>query len=360
MSPALDVCVRGAGIVGRALALLLARDRLRVGLVEGPPPPAADVRAYALNAASRRLLEDLRVWPDPAHATPVLGMRVQGDDRGSVSFDADGDAALAWIVDVPPLEQRLAQAVSFQPHITLLPEPQPAALTVICEGRDSSTRASLGVRHAVEGYGQHAVAARLVCEQPHGCIARQWFSHGEILALLPMDAHQVALVWSVRQERSGELLTCPDDDFAARVRAACGDALGAMTLAGPRAAWPLQTAAAEHWCGPGWVLAGDAAHSVHPLAGQGLNLGLGDARELAAVLHGRDYWRSPGDLKLLRRYERARKTALLAVGGAGDTLQKLFLQEHPAWTALRNWGMRGFDRSGPLKDWVVRQAAGRF
>jgi 2-polyprenyl-6-methoxyphenol hydroxylase-like FAD-dependent oxidoreductase len=360
MAPSLDICVRGAGIVGRTLALLLARDRLRVGLVEGPPPAAADVRAYALNAASRQLLESLRAWPDPAHATAVLGMQVHGDDGGMVRFDAGPREALAWIVDVPALEQRLAQAVAFQPQVQLLAAPAPATLTVVCEGRDSATRAELGVEHAVQRYGQHAVAARLDCEVPHGQVARQWFCGGEVVALLPLAERQVALVWSVRQERSGELLQCDPGDFAARVQRACQGALGAMALVGERACWPLQTAQARRWSGPGWVLAGDAAHSVHPLAGQGLNLGLADARELAAVLHGRDYWRSVADPRLLRRYERARKAALLAVGGATDTLQQLFVQEHPAFAALRNWGMRGFDRSGPLKDWVVRQAAGRL
>jgi 2-polyprenyl-6-methoxyphenol hydroxylase-like FAD-dependent oxidoreductase len=124
-------------------------------------------------------------------------------------------------------------------------------------------------------------------------------------------------------------------------------------------AWPLQRAQADRWCGPGWVLAGDAAHNVHPLAGQGLNLGLADAQVLAQVLHAREYWRSLGDEKLLRRYERARKADVLAMGWATDGLQQLFAQPAEPWTLLRNWGMRGFDRSGPLKHWVARQAMGQ-
>ena len=131
-------------------------------------------------------------------------------------------------------------------------------------------------------------------------------------------------------------------------------------MASERAAWPLQLAQADRWCGPGWVLAGDAAHTVHPLAGQGLNLGLADARELAQVLHEREYWRSVGDLKLLRRYERSRKADVLAMAGATDGLQQLFAQQAEPWATLRNWGMTGFDRSGPLKNWVARQAMGRL
>ncbi|RYY95661.1 MAG: ubiquinone biosynthesis protein UbiH [Comamonadaceae bacterium] len=368
MAAALDICIRGAGIVGRTLALLLAGQRLRVGLVDAAPPSSEpDVRAYALNAASRQLLDGLRAWPDAAHATPVLGMEVHGDDGGQVRFEAGTAPALAWIVDVPALEQRLAEALRFQPLVTLLTQPEPAALTVVCEGRDSATRAAYGIAYDVQPYGQAAIAARLRCEKPHGHVARQWFAGGEVLALLPMGGaeapsggHELALVWSVRQDRRDAVLQADVASFEAQLRAASHEVLGQLTLTGPRSSWPLQVATARRWCGPGWVLAGDAAHSVHPLAGQGLNLGLSDARVLAQVLQDRDYWRGLGDPKLLRRYERARRADVLAVGGTTDGLQQLFAQEHTAVAALRNWGMRAFDRSGPLKDWVVRQAAGRL
>jgi 2-polyprenyl-6-methoxyphenol hydroxylase-like FAD-dependent oxidoreductase len=126
--------------------------------------------------------------------------------------------------------------------------------------------------------------------------------------------------------------------------------------------WPLQLARASRWvgsrAGKGWALAGDAAHTVHPLAGQGLNLGLADVSELAAVLHGREYWRSVGDEKLLRRYERARQADVLRMSLATDGLQQLFAHAGAPWQALRNWGMKGFERSGPIKAWVARQAMG--
>lgn len=367
MAAPLDVCIRGAGIVGRTLALLLARDRLRVGLVESPAPvPAAqgDVRAYALNAASRELLLRLRAWPDELHATPVLAMDVRGDDGGRVHFDAadEGAAALAWIVEVEPLLARLGEALRFQPQIELLPAPQPAALTVVCEGRASATRAEFGVHFEITSYPQRAIAARLQCEKPHEQSARQWFCDGNIVALLPLGGPQgnsVALVWSVQEPRADELVALPAAEFEARLQAACGEAMGRMTLISERAAWPLQRAQADRWCGPGWVLAGDAAHNVHPLAGQGLNLGLADAELLAQTLHGREYWRSLGDEKLLRRYERARKADVLAMGWTTDGLQQLFAQPAEPWSWLRNWGMRGFDHSGPLKHWVVRRAMGR-
>ena len=366
MAAPLDVCIRGAGIVGRTLALLLARDRLRVGLVEAPAPQGgaqSDVRAYALNAASRELLLRLRAWPDEQHATPVQSMDVRGDEGGRVQFEAgaEGAPALAWIVEVEPLLARLAEAVRFQPQVEMLTQPRPAALTVVCEGRASATRAEFGVDFQVTSYPQRAIAARLVCEKPHGQVARQWFAEGDVTALLPLGGPQgnsVALVWSVQEPRADELLALPAADFEARLQVTSGDALGKLTLASERAAWPLQRALADRWCGPGWVLAGDAAHNVHPLAGQGLNLGLADAELLAQVLHEREYWRELGDTRLLRRYERARKADVLALGWTTDGLQQLFAQPAEAFSLLRNWGMRGFDRSGPLKHWVVRQAMG--
>lgn len=367
-----DVCIRGAGIVGRTLALLLARDRLRVGLVRDTAPAggaASDVRAYALNAASKDLLELLRAWPDAQHATPVLGMRVHGDEGGEVHFDAQaqGTPALAWIVDVQALQERLADALRYQPLVEWLDAPVPAALTVICEGKASNTRAEFGVQFEVTPYPQRAIAARLHCEKSHGQLARQWFAEGEILAFLPLggsapgaDGNSVAIVWSVQEQRAPNLLALENAVFEAQLEAASHQALGKLTLASERAAWPLQLAQADRWCGPGWVLAGDAAHTVHPLAGQGLNLGLADARELAQVLHQREHWRGVGDPKLLRRFERSRKADVLAMAGATDGLQQLFAQQAEPWATLRNWGMTGFDRSGPLKDWVARQAMGRL
>jgi 2-polyprenyl-6-methoxyphenol hydroxylase-like FAD-dependent oxidoreductase len=366
MAAPLDVCIRGAGIVGRTLALLLARDRLRVGLVSGPAaaPAAQDVRAYALNAASRDLLLRLRAWPDEQHATAVTAMDVRGDEGGRVQFSAsrEGAPALAWIVDVEALLSRLREAVRYQPQIEELAAPQPAALTVVCEGRGSATRDEFGVNFQVTSYPQRAIAARLTSEQSHGGTAHQWFDDGNVLGLLPLGGsvgNSLALVWSVQEPRADELMAMPAAEFEDRLQAACGNALGRMTLTSERMTWPLQRAQADRWCGTGWALAGDAAHNVHPLAGQGLNLGLADAQTLAQVLHEREYWRSLGDEKLLRRYERARKADVLAMAWTTDGLQQLFAQPANAWAWVRNWGMRGFEHSGPLKSWVVRQAMGQ-
>ncbi len=370
MPQAIDVCIRGSGITGRTLALLLARERLRVGLVEPPPAagaaPAADVRAYALNRASRELLESVRAWPaEEAAATPVLHMQVWGDRASELHFDAAtlGAPALTWIVDVPALETQLAQAVRYQPQIEVLGAPAPARLTVVCEGRASSTRAEFGVDFEITPYRQHALAARIQCERPHGQVARQWFADGDILAFLPMGGVQgnlVAIVWSVSPERAARLQQLAPADFCRELEQASCHALGTLNLASERRAWPLQKAQARQWSGRSaagaWVLAGDAAHNVHPLAGQGLNLGLADVAELTRVLHGREYWRALDDEKLLRRYERARKAGMLALDAGMDGLQLLFAREGEPWRALRNWGLQGVERSGWLKQWLARRA----
>ena len=383
-----DVCIRGAGVVGSTLALLLARERLRVGLLaqaapassavssssSAAPAPAgdtSDVRAYALNAASRDLLMSLRAWPDPEFATPVAAMEIHGDGNGVLRFCADtqGVPALAWIVDLPALQARLSEALRYQPLVETLVAERPAPLTAVCEGRASATREAFGVAFDTTPYPQRAIAARLRCGKPHGGVARQWFLPDGVVALLPLGGSAgdtVAMVWSAELPRAAALLALEPDAFAAELLAATAGAVGTLALTSPRADWPLQFARADRWCGAmpeggahrSWVLAGDAAHTVHPLAGQGLNLGLADAAELAQVLHGRDYWRGAGDLRLLRRYERARKAGLWPMGLATDGLQQLFsLPGHP-WQALRNWGLSGFDASGPLKSWLARRAMG--
>lgn len=364
MSKYFDVCVRGDGVVGRALALLLAKERLKVALVtHAQAARPADIRAYALNGASKQLLESLRVWPDESFATPVRAMQVWGDDGGQLEFNAKtaGQDALTWIVDVPQLEAQLLQACSYQSLIETVTEPVTAPLSVICEGQKSSSRGEVHTQWARKPYAQKAIAARLTSSAPHGGNARQWFMHGGVLALLPMggaEGNSLALVWSVPDERAAQLEQLPDDEFCAALSAACQSSVGALHLTGERASWPLALSSADRWVGPGWALAGDAAHTVHPLAGQGLNLGLADAVGLSQVLASREYWRGLGDEKLLRRYERARKTDVAAVSAVTDGLHNLFAQAGPAWQSARNWGMNGVASSTMLKTWLMQRAAG--
>jgi ubiquinone biosynthesis UbiH/UbiF/VisC/COQ6 family hydroxylase len=350
-------------------ALALSRLGLDVALLAEPPRSGTpDVRTYALNAASVRLLEALKVWPAlPADArTPVYDMQVEGDAGARLRFSAwqQGVAQLAWIVDAAELEAGLAAAVRYAHHVQRLPATAEvdAPLRVVAEGKGSVTRERLGASMPVQAYGQTAVAARLRAGQPHAGLARQWFRSPDVLALLPFDrpapGSSYGLVWSVPDARAVELLALDDAGFEAALNDATGAAAGPLALAGPRAAWPLALARAEPVCGPGWVLVGDAAHRVHPLAGQGLNLGLADVASLARVLAERESWRGLGDEKLLRRHARARFGETVAMGGVTDGLLHLFANPSPVARELRNRGMGLVDRLTPLKRLLTARALG--
>ena len=371
-----DVQVLGAGIVGRSLALALARAGLTVALRPQATrtPGTDDVRAYALNAASVELLRGLKVWDAlPAHAaTPVLDMHVRGDaDNAVLDFSAwqQRVGALAWITDAAVLERELAAAVRFAPHITVVDADTDAdaeagdvraPLTALCEGKTSATRERLGIAYERVDYGHLGIAARLTSSRAHQGKARQWFRAPDVLALLPFDSPQpdrsYALVWSLPDERARELLALDAAAFEQQLMLATGGEAGELTLASTRAAWPLMQAHAGAWCGPGWVLLGDAAHVVHPLAGQGLNLGLADVAALVGVIRQREPWRGLGDEKLLRRYARERRAPTWAMGQLTDGLLRLFSQEAPAVRELRNRGLSLVNRLSPLKRWLTDRA----
>ena len=362
-----DVLVRGAGINGRCLALSLARAGLQVALRPDAPRPQApvDVRAYALNAASVALLRDLKVWDAlPAgSATPVYEMQVHGDAAGAtLEFSAwqQRVSELTWITDAAVLERELERAVRFAPHISVTESDVPATLTALCEGKASGTRAALGVQFERHDYGQVAVAARLVSSRAHQGVAQQWFGAPDVLALLPFDTPQprssYALVWSLPTLRAQALLALDERAFELELMQATHAAAGELRLATERAAWPLMLGRAQAWCGPGWVLVGDAAHVVHPLAGQGLNLGLGDVAALTRVIARREPWRTLDDPKLLRRYARERLAPTWAMGQVTDGLQRLFSSTAPGLAELRNRGLTLVNQLSPVKRWLAARA----
>ena len=366
-----DVAVHGGGIVGHTLALELASHGLEVALLAPPPRAGTDLRAYALNAASVALLQRLRVWAQlPADAaTAVHEMRVHGDALASrIEFSAWTQHVdqLAHIVDAAALEATLADAVRFAPRVhALAADASPRArLHAWCDGKFSAGRERLGIGFAVHHYGHTAVAARLVASQPHAGVARQWFRAPDVLALLPFDRAQrgcgYGLVWSLPEARAQALLHADTQAFEAALNDATGGEAGALALAhgGERAGWPLMVGRAERVAGPGWVLLGDAAHVVHPLAGQGLNLGLGDVEALSRVLVQRESWRAIGDERLLARYARERAAPTREMALVTDGLLHLFASDLPGVRELRNLGLDLVDHLPPLKRWLTARALG--
>ncbi len=385
--PGFDVCVSGSGAVAMSLALALSAEGWKVAWAGAPQARTSghgdgrtDVRTYALNARAIQLLERLRVWPALKEwAAPVYEMDVRGDHGGALSFTAWQQcvAELAWIVDAAALERLLREALRFAPGVDAVPPlsdegvpPVNASLLAICEGRHSGTRTALGIEFARHEYGHWGVAARLKASQAHHGVARQWFRSPDVLALLPFNQPDpdasYGLVWSLPQARAEQLLALSPEAFEQALQdalrqsdPATQETVGSLTLASPVMSWPLAVAQASRWSGPGWVLLGDAAHQVHPLAGQGLNLGLADVDTLVAVLRQarRDEpWRTPGDERTLRRYARQREWPTRAMSGLTDGLLHLFADERAPLREVRNVGMGVVQRMGPLKRWLIGRA----
>ena len=370
-----DILIHGTGVVARALALCMAGLGLRVAL----PWPAApsggrhDVRAYALNAASVALLRELRVWDAlPPHAvTAVYDMQIEGDAHARVHFSAwaHGLSELAWVVDVHALEHALETALRFSPLIQLLPTEAPlprASLVAICEGKFSAHRDLLaGLESTHIDYQQTAIAARLSTTTAHAGVAYQWFRCPDVLALLPCSQGPeaepaFALVWSVPTARAKHLMALQNAEFEQALAQALPrhTSIGHLALMSPRASWPLSRTEVSSWSGPAWVLLGDAAHTVHPLAGQGLNLGLADVVALKNVLAQRESWRPLGDVKLLRRYERQRLLPTRLVAEWTGGLMHLFSNPHRAVSSLRNQGMIWVEHWPGIKRYLVGRAMG--
>ncbi|WP_373976376.1 UbiH/UbiF family hydroxylase [Chitinibacter sp. SCUT-21] len=377
-----DLIIVGGGLVGAALALALKNTTLDIVLLEGREPQldwpleSWDQRVYAISRASRRLLTEIGAWPlaRAERLCPVSAMKIAGDEPNSrLEFSAleSGVDELAFIVENRELQRALwlalaqcsnvrvmtgltAQALDIQAdaaYLTLADGQRLSAKLIIgADGANSWVRQQLQIEASSKPYQQFGVVANFACEKPHYGVAQQWFMADGILAWLPLPNQQMSMVWSCYQDRRDELLALSADELAKQVAQAGQSRLGELKLITPPAAFPLKLTQLEHITRSRVALVGDAAHTVHPLAGQGVNLGFGDVAELAKVL-AEVHPERIGDALVLRRYERARRESVLLMQTVCDGLQVLFNNDKPILKSLRNIGLN-LTNSAP---WIKRQ-----
>ena len=388
MSSSFDVIIVGGGLVGASLAAALGPAGVSVALVEPQPPrplPADetwDSRVYAISPGSAAFLEACGAWQRllRERVTRIEAMRVYGDNlTARLDFSAydTGLRELAFIVENRLLQDalwrqlrsadwvrlfcpaRCATVAWESASVTLQLEggaELTAKLLIGADGADSWVRRQADIAVKPADYGQLGVVANFAAAKPHRGTAYQWFRRDGVLALLPLSGDRVSMVWSTAEAHARELLMLAGDELAARVEAASRSALGPLEVITPPAAFPLQLQRVARLVKPRLALVGDAAHNVHPLAGQGVNLGFRDARELAAVLRQRGVQTDCGDYPLLRGYERARREDVFVLQLATDGLQKLFAYDMVWIGKARNFGLRLVDSQSQLKNLMVRHA----
>ncbi len=384
-----DVTVVGAGMVGAAAALGLARAGFRVALVEARPPEPwsaeedVGLRVSALSTASQALLERLDVWPAIAagRVSPYQRMRVW-DEEGEIGFDAaeEARAELGHIVENALVADRLWAALQRESGIELhcpakvtgLDQDERQALVelddaerlrsrvvVAADGAGSPLRGLAGIETSGRDYRQKGLVLHVRSQLPHRETAWQRFLPGGPLALLPLADGRCSIVWTRPDAEADELFALSDDALSERLTEASAARLGRLEVASARAAFPLRLQLAKAYSAGRLVLAGDAAHAVHPLAGQGVNLGFLDVAVLEATLvRAREAGRDIGATDVLRRYARARASENALAARGFDALERLFGHTHPAVAALRRQGLSLADRIPPLKRFFMRQAAG--
>lgn len=380
MQQDIDILIVGSGLVGAALCVLLRDTGYSVAIVDRMLPNSqidsqVDHRVYAISPKNRALLTKSGVWSmmDHSRVTPIRQMVIS--ESGQIeknlvlnALDIERDE-LATIVENQVLQSALQEKIAAWPDIQFFSprtietiqvkteyvkvsldnqEVIHARLLIGADGAHSLVRQSMGEKVQRYDYRQRAIVANFHCTKPHQEKAYQWFSPEGVMAWLPLFDQHISIVWSVESTHAAHLLTLSDEAFTRAVMTSGNGILGELTLVNQPSAFPLFLSHVPHWVSPRIALVGDAAHTVHPLAGLGLNLGLDDVAVLASLLRlkGRT---DPGKLSLLRQYERSRRAGVYQVQGVTHALKLLFNNRHPILTPLRQLGMRYVDKLGFIK-----------
>lgn len=389
-----DILIVGGGLNGPALALALADTGLAVTVVDAQPAGARgaegfDGRGYALAAASQRLLAAIGVWPNVArHATPLTEIRISdgrpGEGPGPFVLEfprADfGDGPMGYIVEDRYLAAALAEAMQAHARVTVMTgetveaqEVGPGAVTatlrsgarinaqllVGCDGRGSGTCTRAGIRRQNRDYHQTALVCAIDHAEPHHGIAHQFFLPSGPLAILPLPDNRSSIVWTESHDEAARIMALDDAGYLDELRPRFGDFLGEISLAGKRFSYPLSLSLAERFVSDRVALVGDAAHGMHPIAGQGLNAGLKDVGALAEVLTlARRRGEDIGRRDVLERYEQWRRFDVVSMVMATETVNRLFSNDNPVLRGLRDLGLGAVNAWPGLRRGFVREAAG--
>ncbi|HHQ4557644.1 FAD-dependent 2-octaprenylphenol hydroxylase [Aeromonas hydrophila] len=386
-----DVVIVGGGMVGLGLAAALKGSALKVAVVEGQLPAseldeAPDNRVSALSLASQRILQQVGAWRgiEARRLQPYVQMEVwEQDSFGRIAFDAASlrQPDLGHIVENRVIQLALLEAILDGDNIQLLSPARAsslqsgeagslllledgralsAKLVVAADGAHSWVRRQADIPLTSWDYGHHALVATVRCAEPHEAVARQIFTPEGPLAFLPLwQPDLCSIVWSVPAARAEALCQCDEEQFNRQLTTAFDGRLGLCKVEGARSAIPLTARYARDFARERLVLVGDAAHTIHPLAGQGVNLGLLDAAALAEqILRNQAAGKDIGRLANLRGYERWRKSEAASMLAAMEGLKRLFAGANPLKKLVRGAGLRAFDLLTPLKQSVIRAAMG--
>lgn len=394
MSEQSDLLIVGGGLNGPALALAAAKAGLTSTLIDALPRTelsgaSFDGRAYALALASVRLLRAIGVWDGVAdNSQPMLDIKVSDGRAGEgpspffLHFDHAEieEGPMGHMIEDRYLRRALLEAVEAAPEVTVINEarvvaqetgPQGASVTLAsgevlrgqlvvgCDGKRSGTAARAGIRRHGWGYGQTALVCAIAHEKPHEGVAHQFFMPPGPLAILPLPGNRSSIVWSERDATAQAINALPDGDYLAALRPRFGDFLGEIALEGARFTYPLGLSICERFSDWRLALVGDAAHGMHPIAGQGLNAGLRDVAALAQVLReAREHGEDIGALNVLERYQEWRRFDTGTLALATDLTNKLFSNDNPLLRATRDLGLGLVNRIPGLRRGFIREAAG--